>query len=101
MVTPIGPINTNALPSLQPTESKTGGKAEGVSFQQMLKNAIQSTASMQTNAQQTVQTNLAGGDVTMVEALTDMRKADLAMRMMLQVRNKLLQAYDEIKQMQF
>ena len=41
-----------------------------------------------------------GEDVTQIEAMTAMKKADLAMRLMIQVRNKIMDAYTEIKQMQ-
>ena len=34
------------------------------------------------------------------KALTSMKKADLALRLMIQIRNKMMDAYSEIKQMQ-
>ena len=38
-----------------------------------------------------------GADVNPAEVLTSLQKADLSFRMMMQVRNKLIQAYQEIK----
>jgi flagellar hook-basal body complex protein FliE len=52
------------------------------------------------SAQSAVERSLSGGDITQVEALTEMKKADLALRMMIQIRNKIFDAYSEIKQMQ-
>ena len=52
------------------------------------------------SAQSAVERSLSGGDVTQVEVLTEMKKADLALRMMIQVHNKIFDAYNEIKQMQ-
>jgi len=41
-----------------------------------------------------------GGNITNVEIFSAVKKAELALKMMLQVRNKLLEAYNEIKSMQ-
>ena len=49
--------------------------------------------------QQVVDRQLAtGGDVNAAEVLTAVQKADLSFRMMMQIRNKLVQAYQEIKE---
>ena len=37
--------------------------------------------------------------MTQIEVMTSMKKADLALRMMIQIRNKIMDAYDEIKQL--
>ncbi len=42
-----------------------------------------------------------GEEIDPIQVMTTVKKADLSLRMMLQVRNSLLQAYDEIKSMQF
>ena len=78
--------------------SATNGKSD---FQQLLKSTLQESAGLQNKAQQSIQNLLTGGDVTQAQVFTDLRKADLAMRMLLQIRNKLLEAFNEIKQMQF
>ena len=56
--------------------------------------------SMQRRADGLVQTKLAGADVNEAEVLTSVQKADLAFRMMLQIRNKLMEAYREVQQIQ-
>jgi flagellar hook-basal body complex protein FliE len=40
---------------------------------------------------------MTGEDVNPAEVLTAVQKADMAFRMMMQIRNKLVQAYDEVK----
>ena len=55
---------------------------------------------MQTDADAMVHELLTGGDVNQAEVLTSVQKADLAFRMMLQVRNKLIEAYRELQQIQ-
>ena len=73
----------------------------GPAFSDLLKEAVGRGAAMQAEADLTVMHALAGGDVTQVEVLSAVKKADLAMRMMVQVRNKLLDAYNEIQQIRF
>lgn len=66
----------------------------------MLMNQVQGVHSMQTNANAMVNTMLTGGDVNEAEVLTSVQKADLAFRMLLQIRNKLMDAYREVQQIQ-
>jgi flagellar hook-basal body complex protein FliE len=40
---------------------------------------------------------MTGGDVDPAAVLTAVQKADLAFRMMMQMRNKVMQAYQEVK----
>jgi len=56
---------------------------------------------MQTQADFAVMQALSGEDITQVEVMAAVKKADLALRKMLQVRNKLLDAYNEIQQIRF
>ena len=55
---------------------------------------------MQSGADAMVNTMLTGGDVNEAEVLTSVQKADLAFRMLLQIRNKLMDAYREVQQIQ-
>jgi len=97
----IGTLGTH--PPLLPAAGSAApaAKTDGGGFQQLLKATLQETAGMQNHAQQSIQDRLAGGDLTNAEVFTDLRKADLAMRMLLQIRNKLLESFNEVKQMQF
>jgi flagellar hook-basal body complex protein FliE len=71
----------------------TGGKA----FKDYLLDSIQEVNSMQQSADQAVEKLATGGDVSPAEVLTAVQKADIAFRMMMQIRNKLVAAYDEVK----
>lgn len=81
--------------------SPTPGQPGAPSFSDMLSNALQSTSNAEWKAQDAMSQAVTGQDVSEVELMTAVKKADLSLRMMLQVRNTLLQAYDEIKSMQF
>lgn len=68
-------------------------------FQDALWQALSQVNSLNTEAQQSVEQSLVGDDLTMVESFTAVREADLALRLMIQIRNKLLDAYQEIQQL--
>ncbi|TWU50897.1 flagellar hook-basal body protein FliE [Rubripirellula tenax] len=75
--------------------------ASGIdSFANLLGNQVKSVNTMQVDANEMVHTMLTGGNVNEAEVLTSVQKADLAFRMLLQVRNKLLEAYREVQQIQ-
>ena len=60
--------------------------------------ALDHVNSMQQQADLAVEQLMTGGEVNPAEVLTAVQKADLSFRMMLQIRNKLVQAYQEIKE---
>jgi flagellar hook-basal body complex protein FliE len=65
-------------------------------FKNILLEAIDQVNSMQSEANQAVEQLITGGDVNPAEVLTSLQKADISFRMMLQIRNKLVQAYQEV-----
>jgi len=79
---------TTSSPTVQPN-------APG-SFSELLSSGVNQVNSMQQDAQSQVHQLLTGGDVSQVEVFTSVQKADMAFRMLVQVRNKLMAAYDEI-----
>jgi flagellar hook-basal body complex protein FliE len=91
-----GPLELPRMPSI----SEGAGRATQpeTSFKDFRLDAIDQVNAMQQDADQTVEQLLTGGDVNPAEVLTAVQKADLSFRMMLQVRNKLLQAFQEIKE---
>ena len=98
------PVTSSAFipPILElPTLPEQPGVAQAPDFADLLRQSLDRGVSMQTEADRNVMHALAGGDITQVEVMSSMKKADLALRMMLQVRNKLLDAYNEIQQIRF
>lgn len=71
-----------------------------LSFQNLLLDGLSQVNGMEHAAQSAIEQSLTGGDITNVEVFTAVKKAELSLSMMLEIRNKLLEAYDEIKQMQ-
>ncbi|MEM9589669.1 MAG: flagellar hook-basal body complex protein FliE [Planctomycetota bacterium] len=97
---PISPIQPP--PALRsPFDAAAKAKPNAIdSFGELLVNQVQEVNTMQLDANEMVHSYLTGGDVNEAEALTAIQKADLAFRMMIQVRNKLVEAYREVQQIQ-
>ena len=94
------PINTHALPSAALPASITGKQpaaSDGPAFKDFLLDSLREVNSMQQQADKAVETLATGGEINPAEVLTAVQKADIAFRMMMQIRNKLVQAYDEVK----
>ena len=85
--------NTQVLTPQSPTTRLQEGDAE--SFKGLLLNSIQDVNSMQQQADQAVETLMTGGEVDPAEVLTAVQKADMAFRLMMQMRNKMMQVYQK------
>jgi flagellar hook-basal body complex protein FliE len=72
------------------------GQVGGQPFKNILVEALNQVNTMQSQANEAVQQLVTGGDVNPAEVLTTLQKADISFRMMLQIRNKLVQAYQEV-----
>ena len=69
---------------------------ESTDFVSLLGQGVSEVNSLQQQSTQSVNEMLTGGDVQPTEVFASVQKADMAFRMLLQVRNKLMQAYDEV-----
>ena len=79
----------------------SGGDAGGGSFSDVLKTAVKTVDQLHDNAAAQV-TNLVqggGGDINSV--MIAVEKADVSFQLMMQVRNKIVSAYQDIEKMQF
>jgi len=95
----MNPINPIAFPQMPTTAGAPplGGPSSGPSFKDMLVDSIQQVNNMQLEADQAVETMFSGGEINPAEVLTAVQKADLAFRLTMQMRNKLMEVYQEIK----
>jgi flagellar hook-basal body complex protein FliE len=84
-----------------PTPPSAGENAGESSFESVLKNAVGDVEQMHTSAQAQV-TQLAQGDRQDIHnVMIAVEKADVAFQLMMQVRNKIVNAYQEVSKMQF
>ena len=101
---PVRPSGSRLQGTLE--QSGTGGgqvagtdEAGQGSFQKWLVDQVGEVNQLQHQAEFGVHQLLTGGDVNSAEVLTGVQKADMAFRLLVQIRNKLLQAYDELNAM--
>ena len=85
----------NAVP-LSPAMGDKAGVG-GASFKDVLLKSIGDVNTMQQQADKAVEALMTGGDADPAAVLTAVQKADLAFRMMMQMRNKVMQVYQEVK----
>jgi flagellar hook-basal body complex protein FliE len=74
--------------------------ASGPSFDEILKTAFQNVGSLQKEANRAIQRLSVDGSVNVHQTMIAMEKANLSFRLMLQIRNKLVDAYQEVMRMQ-
>lgn len=73
--------------------------AQGQSFKDMLVNSLEEVNRLQEDANVAFQRLATGKTQNVTEVLGAVQKADLAFKTLMQIRNKLVDAYEEIRQM--
>jgi flagellar hook-basal body complex protein FliE len=91
---PVGGLSPLSIPAPPPPPR---ADAAPTSFKDFLLQSIHEVNQMQQQADRAVEALFTGGDVQPAEVLTAVQKADLAFRLMMQIRNKFVQAYEEVK----
>ena len=76
------------------------GKKSDTNFADTLSELVKETSDLQKNADQSLEDFAAGKVEDMHHVMMSMNRADLSFRMMLEVRNKLVEAYTEIMRTQ-
>jgi len=93
-------------PNVTGAASLTGGQAqqaagkEGTGFGNVLKDYLQQVNDLQQEADKSVRELVTGQVDNVHEVVVAMSEADLSFRLMMQIRNKLVDAYHEIMRMQ-
>jgi len=97
MAAPILPISGAALPRpIRPI----GETAQAGGFQNVLAGAIRQVEAVQQNASQSVERFLSGEGEELHTTILATQQAELSMDLFLQMRNKVVSAYQEIMRMQ-
>ncbi len=93
-IQPIGPNQINPAPA-------TGGvEKTDASFEKTLKESIQQVNDAQLQADQAISDLTTGKQQDLHQTMIAIEKASLSFELMMQVRNKILSAYEEISRMQ-
>jgi flagellar hook-basal body complex protein FliE len=97
----------NSISSLRILPAETGSgsfgsdSATGGGFREVLDSAIDNMQHLEAQAEAKVSGVLDGNGTDVHSALIAVEKADLSFQLMMQVRNKIVSAYEEISRMQF
>jgi flagellar hook-basal body complex protein FliE len=96
----LGPISPNMqVPEIR-KQSSPGTENGGSGFGEILKDAISTVNELQKQSDTEIQKLMAGESQDLHTTVIAMQKADLSFQMMMQVRNKIVQAYQEIMRTQ-
>ena len=77
------------------------GKAgEATSFSELLRNSVEQVNQMQSEADTAIKEMVAGRSKNIHETMLAVERADVSLKMMMQVRNKIIDAYKEVMRMQ-
>ena len=100
MTDPLGLI-PNASSPLNPAQAAAARRnqpAAGPDFKDVLMKQINEVNQLQQDAEMAIEDLAAGRRADMDGVLIAKQKADVAFKMLLQVRNKMMDAYEEVKQ---
>jgi len=86
-------------PKLPATEGVTAAVPSGDSFGSMLGKLVQDVNTKEVTANNAMESLQSGGNVSLHQAVIAMEEANVSFQLMVEVRNKLLDAYQEIMRM--
>lgn len=97
-------IDGSLSPIRPPTAAGSAGSASapaagGASFSDVLKKSIDEVSKLQQDASTAVENLMTGKTDDMVGVMTAVEKSDLAFKTLLAIRSKLMDAYEQIKNM--
>ncbi len=97
-------IRSRNLPGVENTQNaKPGEKSEGSSklnFSDTIKDFLDAVNKDQKEASQSVENFILGESETLADAMTKLEEANLSFQLMLEIKNKLVDAYNELNRMQ-
>ena len=88
----VGPLSPS-------TSTESVAAPDGKSFQDVLLDSLNEVNRLQQEAAQGIEKVVAGETDNMAEVFSAVRKADVAFSMLMEMRNKLVEAYREVQQM--
>ena len=88
------------LTGIEPKKAQGDKAPEGASFGDVLKNAITDINNLQNDANKAIANVQLEDAGSIHDAMIALEKADISFQVMMQVRNKILDAYQEVMRMQ-
>lgn len=93
-------ISTNSILNNLNISNTTEEKANGTSFSNVLSDAISKVNDFEVNANNKIESLIKGEDVEMHEVMLAMQESVLSLQALIEVRNKTVEAYQEISKLQ-
>lgn len=93
-------IPTTSDVSVRPKLSLSDSQEKSKPFSKVLMESIEKVNELQKQADKAIDELTVGDSKDIVQTMIKMEKADISFRLMMQIRNKILQAYEEVMRMQ-
>ena len=93
-------IGTNSILNNLNISNTTEEKTNGTSFSNVLSDAISKVNDSEVNANNKIESLIKGEDVEMHEVMLAMQESVLSLQALIEVRNKTVEAYQEISKLQ-
>lgn len=93
-------IGTNSILNNLNISNTTEQKTNGTSFSNVLSDAISKVNDSEVNANNKIESLIKGEDVEMHEVMLAMQESVLSLQALIEVRNKTVEAYQEISKLQ-
>lgn len=93
-------IGTNSILNSLNISNTTEQKTNGTSFSNVLSDAISKVNDSEVNANNKIESLIKGEDVEMHEVMLAMQESVLSLQALIEVRNKTVEAYQEISKLQ-
>lgn len=93
-------IGTNSILNNLNISKTTEEKTNGTSFSNVLSDAISKVNDSEVNANNKIESLIKGEDVEMHEVMLAMQESVLSLQALIEVRNKTVEAYQEISKLQ-
>lgn len=93
-------IGTNSILNNLNISNTTEEKTNGTSFSNVLSDAINKVNDSEVNANNKIESLIKGEDVEMHEVMLAMQESVLSLQALIEVRNKTVEAYQEISKLQ-
>ena len=97
---PVTLKSIQAIPEPFASPAPQSPKESGTGFGDLLKHAVEQVNQIQHEATRLEDAVASGENVNIHQAVIAGQKADLSFRLLMQVRNKLVEAYEEVMRMQ-
>ena len=91
---PLGPVRRNA-----PNSPGADAAGDGIDFKTLLLEKLDEVKSLQDEAGEGVKKLISGETQNVAEVFSAVHKADVAFSLLMEIRNKLMDAYEQLQQM--